>query len=494
MKKISATVTPLIAVDRNADRPLHRQIYDSYRSAILRGDLRSGQQVPSTRLLAEELKISRIPVVGAYEELLSEGYFESRTGSGTFVSSSLPEKLLLSESNSKGSEAERAKLRPISERSAALSSLDNSPWLRGKGAFTIAQHAYDQFPIQVWSRLVAREARNLRVTSLQYGLTGGRMDLRETMATYLRSSRGVRCEPAQILIVNGSQQALQIAALALLDPGDRVWMEDPGYWLAQRVFALNGARLVPVPVDNEGIDIAAGIKLSRRARLAFVTPSHQFPLGATMSLRRRLELLEWAQSSSAWIVEDDYDSEYRYESRPIASLQGLDPDARVIYVGTFSKVLFPSMRVGYMVVPMDLLERFLSVRQTIDVSQSDLNQAVLSQFIHEGHFARHIRRLRAVYSERRTVLEASIRKIFGSDLEILGDQSGMHLTVALPPGMNDEEIANRAVTRNLWLWPLSRYYLSDAKRHGFLLGFGGVSVEDIPRSVRLLHQVIFEKS
>src|SRR4051812_23926225 len=177
MKKISATVTPLIAIDRNADQPLHRQIYDGYRSAILRGDLRSGQQVPSTRLLAEELKISRIPVVGAYEELLSEGYFESRTGSGTFVSSSLPEKLLLSESNSKGSEAERAKLRPISERSAALSSLDNSPWLRGKGAFTIAQHAYDQFPIQVWSRLVAREARNLRVTSLQYGLTGGRMDL-----------------------------------------------------------------------------------------------------------------------------------------------------------------------------------------------------------------------------------------------------------------------------------------------------------------------------
>jgi GntR family transcriptional regulator/MocR family aminotransferase len=318
------------------------------------------------------------------------------------------------------------------------------------------------------------------------------MDLRETLATYLRSSRGVRCEPEQIVIVNGSQQALHIAALALLDPGERVWMEEPGYWLAQRVFALNGARMVPVPVDGDGIDVAAGIKLARRARLAFVTPSHQFLLGATMSLRRRLELLEWAQNAGAWIIEDDYDSEYRYESRPIASLQGLDPDQRVIYVGTFSKVLFPSMRVGYMVVPPDLLERVLAVRQTIDVSQSDLNQAVLSKFIHEGHFARHIRRLRAVYAERRSVLEASIRKLFGSELEIVGDESGMHLTVLLPAGMNDRQIAMRAASRNLWLWPLSPYYLGESPRHGFLLGFGGVSVDEIPRGVRLLHQVIHE--
>jgi GntR family transcriptional regulator/MocR family aminotransferase len=492
MKKISATVTPLIAVDRKAERPLHRQIYDAYRTAILRGDLRSGQQVPSTRLLAEELGVSRIPVVGAYEELLSEGYFESRTGSGTFVSSSLPGRLLLNETDSKESDAQRVRPRPISQRTAAIPRLDSSPWVLGKGAFTIAQHAYDHFPIQVWSRLIAREARNLKAASLQYGFTGGRMDLRETLATYLRSSRGVRCEPEQIVIVNGSQQALHIAALALLDPGERVWMEEPGYWLAQRVFALNGARMVPVPVDGEGIDVAAGIKLARRARLAFVTPSHQFPLGATMSLRRRLELLEWAQNAGAWIIEDDYDSEYRYESRPIASLQGLDPDQRVIYVGTFSKVLFPSMRVGYMVVPPDLLERFLAVRQTIDVSQSDLNQAVLSKFIHEGHFARHIRRLRAVYAERRSVLEASIRKLFGSELEIVGDESGMHLTVLLPAGMNDRQIAMRAASRNLWLWPLSPYYLGESPRHGFLLGFGGVSVDEIPRGVRLLHQVIHE--
>ena len=213
-----------------------------------------------------------------------------------------------------------------------------------------------------------------------------------------------------------------------------------------------------------------------------------------MTLRRRLELLEWAQGAGAWIIEDDYDSEYRYQSRPIASLQGLDPDARVIYVGTFSKVLFPSMRIGYMVVPQDLLDRFLSVRQTIDVSQSDLNQAVLAKFIEEGHFARHIRRLRAIYAERRSVLESSIRKVFGDELQILGDQSGMHLTVTLPAGMNDVQIAHRAAERELWLWPLSRYYLGESVRQGFLLGYGGVAAQDIPRAVRLLHQVIHEIS
>ncbi|HEU4484482.1 MAG TPA: PLP-dependent aminotransferase family protein, partial [Povalibacter sp.] len=360
MDKIATALIPLISVDRSADRPLHRQIYDAFRAAILRGDLRSAQQVPSTRVLARELGVSRIPVVGAYEELLSEGYFESRTGSGTFVSRSLPEKLTMCEPGTSRSPAVQPHTRSGSQRSDALVPLDNSPWLLGKGAFSVGQLAYEHFPIQVWSRLLARQARSLRTTSLQYGPSGGRMDLRATLANYLRSARGVRCEPEQIFVVSGSQQALQIAALALLDPGDKVWMEEPGYWLAQRVFALAGARIVPVPVDAEGMDVAAGIALARKARMAFVTPSHQFPLGATMSLPRRLQLIDWARSNDAWVIEDDYDSEYRYQSRPIASLQGLDPQARVIYVGTFSKVLFPSLRIGYMVVPHDLLSRFLS--------------------------------------------------------------------------------------------------------------------------------------
>ncbi len=490
MKKISTAVVPIIAIDRRNKRPLHRQIYEAYRYAILRGELRGGQQVPSTRLLAEELGLSRIPIIGAYEELLAEGYFETRIGAGTFVSRSLPENLTMCEQSSPGLVAPNTKTRSTSHRSAAVPSIDRSPWIKGSGAFSIGQSAFEHFPIQIWSRLVSRYARNLRTTSLHYGITAGRADLRAALANYLRSARAVHCEPEQIMVVSGSQHALHIAAMALLDPGDKVWLEDPGYWLARRVLTLSGADIVPVPVDKEGLDVAKGIQLARRARLAFVTPSHQFPLGVTMSLSRRLQLLDWAQKSGSWIIEDDYDSEYRYESRPLASLQGLDPDARVIYVGTFSKVLFPSVRTGYMVVPPDLVERFLAVRQTIDVTQSDLQQAVLAEFISEGHFARHLRRMRNLYSERRALLEAHIRKWFEEEFEIIGDQSGMHLTLGLPKPFSDIEIANRAARQNVWTWPLSPNYYGSEVRQGLLLGFGGVAKEDIPRGVRQLRRVI----
>jgi GntR family transcriptional regulator / MocR family aminotransferase len=490
MKRISTVVDPLVTIDRRSSRPLHRQIYDGFRGAILRGELRGAQQVPSSRLLAQELGISRIPVISAYEELLSEGYFESRIGAGTFVSRSLPETLTSCEPSAATADGASAKARPVSRRSSAVTPIDRSAWIIGKGAFALGHPAYDHFPVHIWSKLVGRHGRNLRTSSLHYGTTLGRTDLRNSIATYLRSARGVHCEPEQILIVNGSQQAVQIAALALLDPGDRVWMEEPGYWLAQRVFKLAGARIVPVPVDDEGMNVAAGKRLARTARLAFVTPSHQFPLGTTMSLPRRLQLLDWARTQGSWIVEDDYDSEYRYESRPIPSLQGLDSDTRVIYVGTFSKVLFPALRTGYMVVPMDLLDRFVAVRQTIDVSQPDLNQAILAEFIDEGHFARHLRRMRSLYGERRGILEESLRKYFGNELEVLGAQCGMHLSVRLPKGLRDVDIAKRAAERNVNVWPLSSTYLGTGALQGLMLGFGGVATQEIPRGVRALREVI----
>mgnify|MGYP001042079047 CR=1 FL=1 len=490
MRKASAALVPVIAIDRRADRSLHRQISDAFRDAILRGELRSGQRIPSTRLLAEELGISRISVISAYEELTAEGYFETRAGSGTFVSHSLPEKLMLCEPDTARSTAARASQRTLSRRSERVPSLERPPWVLGKGAFSIGQPAFEQFPIRTWSRLVARHGRNLKTTSLQYGHPGGRLELRKALAAYLRSSRAVRCEAEQILIVSGSQAALHIAALALLDPGDRVWIEEPGYWLARRVFELADARIVPVPVDAEGIDVAAGTRLYRKAKLAFVTPSHQFPLGATMSLARRLQLLEWAQRNGSWIIEDDYDAEYRYESRPIASLQKLDTEQRVIYVGTFSKVLFPALRTGYMVVPLDLLDRFLAVRQTIDVSQADFHQTVLAQFIEEGHFARHIRRMRTLYGERRAVLAASLRRYFGNQLELHGAESGMHLTVTLPKGLRDRDLSIQAAKRRLWLWPLSSMYYGRALRQGWLLGFGSVTDKEIPRAVQLMEEIV----
>jgi len=292
------------------------------------------------------------------------------------------------------------------------------------------------------------------------------------------------------MIVSGTQQALELAARVLLDPGDKVWIEEPGYRLARNAFALAGCRLIPVPVDAEGLDVAAGIKQCRGARAAFVTPSHQFPLGVTMSASRRLQLLDWAHRSASWIIEDDYDNEYRYESMPISSLQGLDRHSRVIYLGTFSKTLFPSLRLGYAVIPTDLVQRFLAVRNAMDVYPPHLYQAVLEDFIGEGHFARHIRRTRLLYSERRNVLVEAISKEFGAGIDVLGADAGVHLVATLPKGLFDRPISDAAAHQNLWLWPLSTCYLGRASQQGFILGFGSTTPRQMPDAVRRLRHII----
>jgi GntR family transcriptional regulator/MocR family aminotransferase len=258
---------------------------------------------------------------------------------------------------------------------------------------------------------------------------------------------------------------------------------------------LSGCRLIPVPVDGDGLDVAAGVRLCRNARAAFVTPSHQYPLGATMSAARRLQLLEWAHTCDAWIVEDDYDSEYRYESMPVASMQGLDPGARVIYIGTFSKTLFPSLRLGYIVIPPALVDRFVAVRRANDLFPSNLYQAALADFIGAGHFARHVRKTRQLYAERRTALAQALRKEFGSemersDMEILGAEAGMHLVVTLPPGLSDRKISALAAEDGLWLWPLSSAYAGSNARQGFILGFGGTKAEDMTQQVRRVRKAM----
>jgi GntR family transcriptional regulator/MocR family aminotransferase len=364
------------------------------------------------------------------------------------------------------------------------------PWTYGWGAFSVGQLAFDHFPFRVWSSLVARHCRNVRASALNYGDPLGSKDFREAIAAYLRTARAVHCEARQIMIVSGSQQALDISARVLLEPGSSVWIENPSYPLMRYALAMAGSRLIPVPVDGEGLDVAAGIKRYRKARAAYVTPSHQYPLGVTMSASRRLQLLDWAQSSGSWIIEDDYDSEYRYENLPIASLQGLDHNARVIYIGTFSKTLFPSLRLGYMVIPSDLIGRFAAVRRAMDLCPPQLFQAVLTDFINEGHFARHIRKTRLLYSERRSALVSAIRDEFGSRLGIVGAEAGMHLVVTLPKGLSDQEISKRAAAQNLWLWPLSTSYFGKASREGFILGFGSTTAADMPCSVRRMRNVL----
>src|SRR5580704_2920744 len=492
-KKPHGAAVPMIAVHRKGDKPLHRQIYDAFRAMILERRLQPGQQIPSTRALADELRISRIPVLGAYGQLLAEGYIESRSGAGTFVTSSLSDQL---------PSARPAVAKVVSDppsdaisRVSGLLPVEKTPWFPSSGAFSVGQIAYDHFPFRIWSDLVAYHARRVRAGSMNYSHPMGSEGFREIIASYLRTARAVRCEASQIMVVNGSQHALDLSARVLLDPDSPVWIEEPGYELLRHALTLSGCRLIPVPVDTEGLDVAAGIKLCAKARVAFVTPSHQYPLGATMSAARRLQLLEWAHSSNAWIVEDDYDSEYRYESMPVASMQGLDPGARVIYIGTFSKVLFPTLRLGYMVIPPALVDRFLTVRQTNDLCPSHLYQAALADFISGGHFTRHVRKTRQLYADRRDALTQALRKEFGSEIErsemeILGAEAGMHLVVTLPPGLSDQKISARAAQEGLWLWPLSAAYAGTTVRQGFILGFGGTKADDMLQQVRRLRKAM----
>ncbi|HEX4020347.1 MAG TPA: PLP-dependent aminotransferase family protein [Acidobacteriaceae bacterium] len=480
----------MIAIDRKAPKALHRQIYDAYRKAVVDGILRPGQRIPSTRELAAGLGVSRFPVLNAYEQLLAEGYFESRVGAGTVISSSLPERFTLNEPSGKQWTPPRSGPRPIARRTSILPQIEIPQWLQGQGAFGVGQVAFDQFPQKLWSKLVARRCREMDAQSCGYGRKMGHQALREAIASYLRTSRSVRCEPEQVMIVSGSQQALEISGRVLLDPGSSVWVEDPGYPFAREALALSGCQLVPVPVDREGLNVTVGIKRCRKARVAVVTPSHQFPLGVTLSAMRRLQLLDWAKSTGSWIIEDDYDSEFRYASSQVTSLQGLDVNARVIYIGTFSKVLFPSLRLGYVVIPLDLVDHFGKVRRAMDIASPTFYQEVLAEFIGEGHFARHLRRMRVLYHERRTTLVDSIRKELGSMVEVLGDEAGLQLTVILPKGSRDREIAERAAGENLFLWPLSDSYLGEAVHPGFILGFGSVAATDIPRAVRKLGRLL----
>jgi GntR family transcriptional regulator/MocR family aminotransferase len=491
MKKTPSGIVPIIRIDRRAAEPLHRQIYSAFRNAIVERTLRPNDRVPSTRTLAVELGVSRIPVLNAYAQLLAEGYFESRVGAGTVVSTTLPDQVALPPRTS-ASPGPRCGPRPISNACGPLPSMHSViPWLGGRwGAFSLGQPALDHFPVKIWSRLVVRHCRRQNLASLHYGHPMGLMDLRKAIAAYLRTARGLRCEPEQVMIVSGSQQALEIATRVLLDRGSRVWLEEPGYRFARNVFTLNGCRVVPVPVDNEGLNVATGIERCRNARAVLVTPSHQYPLGVTMSASRRLQLLEWSYKSGSWIIEDDYDSEYRFDSMPIASLQGLDRCSRVVYIGTFSKVLFPSLRLGYVVIPPDLIDPFLAVRITVDICPPPFLQKVLADFIEEGHFSRHIRRMRVLYRDRRSALLDSLKNELDIPFDVKGEQAGLHFSVTLPRGFRDHEISERALRHKLWLTPLSTSYMEHPAPQGLVLGFSNVSAAEIPRAVKKMKEIL----
>jgi GntR family transcriptional regulator / MocR family aminotransferase len=488
---------PFITLDdRNDTTPLYHQIYETLRRSILNGEIDRGTQVPATRLLAKELGVSRMTVVNAYDQLLAEGYLEGKTGAGTYVASDLPDATFRVE----GIVSPRRK-EQIRHRAHALSR--KGQWLASTSVKTLrvqadSNHyafqngvpATDEFPFRLWSQLTSRRWRNPPRELLGYGDPAGYRPLREAIAEHLRSTRAVRCDADQVIIVAGTQQALDLIARVVLDPNDQVWVEDPCYPGARNALLLAGARVVSVPVGEEGFDLAHARQLSRKACLTYVTPSHQFPLGVTMSLSRRLALLEWARRSGSFIIEDDYNSEFRYAGRPLASLQGLDHDGRVLYIGSFSKTIFPSLRLGCLVVPKDLAEVFIAARALTDRHSPSVDQAILADFINEGHFTRHIRRMRTLYAERQQVLVEASRRHLNDLLEVAPAGAGMHLVAWLTPGASDKSASIKAARFGVEAAPLSAYAASPLVRGALVLGYAAVNTKQIKTGVRQLAQAL----
>jgi GntR family transcriptional regulator / MocR family aminotransferase len=493
MKRISASFLPPIALDLSGPTPMYRQLYEWFLRSILAGQLRPGQRVPSTRNLAGELKISRIPVSIAYEQLRAEGYLETFVGAGTCVVRSIPADAFKPAFGKLGEAApqlSQSKAPRMVSRRVALMRTPAQSWSNKLVAFRVNLPALEHFPTGVWSKLINRHSRRPSRQSMAYGDALGIMPLREAIAEYLGAVRAVRCTASQILVTTGSQQGLQLSAQVLLDANARVWIEEPGYPGARQALLMAGAKLVPVPVDQEGLNVAEGMRLARGAQAVYITPSHQYPTGVTMTATRRMLLLNWAAQSGAWIIEDDYDSEYRFGGRPIPSLQGLDTGERVIYVGTFSKVMFPALRLGYVVVPQDLVEAFSTAREASDQCSSTLYQAAMTDFIRDGHFARHIRRMRMLYLERRTALVEAIRNQMSDKLEVIGTEAGMHLVALLPPGVSDAALAKQAAEMGISAMPLSSCYLKPPARGGLILGYGGTDAKQIHDGMRKLRTLI----
>lgn len=476
MKKVNSAIHPYFPFERKSAIPFYKQIYDGYRSAILAGQLRPGQRLQSTRSLATELRISRLPVVIAYEQLLHEGYIEGKIGAGTYVKHTIPDELTY---------VSRSSIPTQEESPDGAEEFTNL-----LGPFRVSLPALDHFPMKIWSRLVSHHTRNFSIEDMAYGNPAGHLPLRESIAEYLRTARAVKCEANQIIIVSGSQLALQMCARSLLTTTDSVGIEEPGYPGARDALQASGATLIPVPIDDEGISVQKLSSNRKKVRVVYVTPSHQYPLGTLMSASRRLELLEWADQNRAWIIEDDYDSEYRYASRPLGSLQGMDNSSRVIYIGTFSKVLFPSIRIGYIVVPQELIKQFVQIRESIDIFSPTLYQLVVTDFIEQGHFARHLRRMRSILIERRNTLVASLRKHFGNTLTAYNTDGGLHLCSFLPEGIDDQEIARNAAKRGLSIMPLSSCYSGKKSRSGLVLGFACANQSQIESATKILSQII----
>jgi len=471
---------------------LWRWLYTELRAAILDGRLKRGARLPSTRSLAQQYGLSRGTVSTAFDQLQAEGYTRTEVGSGTYVASGLPDRTFVARSATRSAPNLPPSQATLSKRAQeTLKDIKTLPATHSVGkAFRSYEPAIDLFPVDLWARISARVLRRAPRSLYGQGSTTGYQPLRRAIAEYIGGSRGVRCSPDQVIVTSGAQQALDLLGRLLLDPGDRVWMEDPGYPGACWALRAAGAHIIPVPVDQDGLVVEAARKLSPQAKLVYVTPANQFPLGVTMSADRRMELLEWAVSARAWVVEDEYDAEYRYYGRPVAALQSLDRSGSVIYVGTFTKMLFNALRLGFLVVPERLAGAFEAARSLVDRHPPTLDQAILAEFITEGHFGHHVRRMRQTYSERMTVLREAVRKHLGGLLDLTPTAAGMRAVGWLPARVSDKAAARRAQMLGLELTALSTFTMQHSHKPALILGFAGCNPGELRRGASVLAAVL----
>jgi GntR family transcriptional regulator / MocR family aminotransferase len=465
--------------------PLFRQVYQHLRLSILEGTLAAGSRLPSTRDLAEQLGISRTVVVLAYEQLLAEGFVAGRSGSGTYVSAGLTALPKAGGAKSLDLRCSRFGSFAVSVASRLIFPGLPSPALRYD--FAYGRSDVDCFPFALWRRMLLRRARKASLHELDYGSAAGSDALRAAICAHLRRSRAVSCDPVQVIVVNGSQQALDLVTRVLIERGDRVAIEDPSYQGTREVLRAAGARLHPVSVDRDGLNPAM---LPEKARIAFVTPSHQFPTGAILSLGRRQTLLEWARRRNAVIVEDDYDGEFRYQGQPLESLQGLDNEGRVIYIGTFSRTVFSALRIGYLIVPKALIPAFTAAKWLCDRHTATLEQETLAEFISTGAYERHLRRVRRRNSVNRQALLDAIRRHLHDRVEVTGDGAGAHIVLWPDKRLSEDAAVAGAASKGVGVYGISRYFLKTPSRPGILLGYSRMREADIREGVRRLKEVL----
>ena len=471
------------AAAKGARALLSPQIRDVIRRSVVSGQLRPGTRLPSSRGLAAELGVSRNTVTEAYDQLLSEGVVRGRHGAGTFVTTSLP-------FEHRPPSPAVVDVAALSNRGRTFNAITSSHSAGKLGPFSPGIPALDASLLTTWFQAAASAARNSKAELLTYGDPAGYEPLRETVASYLGPTRGIRCTADQILITTGTQQAISIAAKLLLDEGQTSWVEDPGYPGAIAALLSAGAELARVPIDRDGLNVAAGQRLAPAARLAYVSPSHQYPLGVTMTVERRMELLAWAKRAGAWILEDDYDSEFRHHGRTVPALQGLDDSGCVLYFGTFSKSLFPSVRVGYLVVPSRIAPAFAKAMAIEGNGPPLIEQAALHQFIEGGGYRRHLKQVRALYRDRHAAFLEAMHKQLGRTLRFSDGSMGLHITGELSSRRDDRRLSTRAAATGLSLPPLSAYYGRQPASRGFVMGYAHVPVPEIRAAVTVMARVL----